>query len=257
MIFYVGIFKPNHATKIERAMLSVNRLRGRKSDFIANDWIMDSGAFSELLLYGDYRFEVEEYAQQIERWKACGNLQIAVAQDYMCEPFILERTGGSVQQHQEATIMRYDDLIKLTSFPIMPVLQGYKPEEYIRHIGMYGNRLTKGMWLGVGSVCKRNSRIQQVIDVLQSIKEIRPDLRLHGFGLKTTALQSNYIESLLYSADSMAWSFAARRNGGDANSVVEAIKFSKKMGKIAGSKPTQLPLNEIAAKRMSQTVMAL
>jgi hypothetical protein len=36
-------------------------------------------------------------------------------------------------------------------------------------------------------------------------------LRLHGFGIKTTGLQQ--YGTLLASADSMAWSYAARRRG--------------------------------------------
>ena len=42
---------------------------------------------------------------------------------------------------------------------IMPVLQGYKPEEYIEHLNMYGSRPSLGAWVGVGSVCKRNGDI--------------------------------------------------------------------------------------------------
>jgi hypothetical protein len=257
MKFYTGTHHVSHAKILERAMLSVNRLRGRKSDFVANEWIMDSGAFSELLLFGKYRFGVEEYAQQIERWKKCGILQIAVAQDYMCEPFMVERTGLSVKQHQGLTIERYDNLLQLTTFPIMPVLQGYTPEEYTGHLAMYGHRLGLNQWVGVGSVCKRNTNLRQIIAVLEAITMIRPDLNLHGFGLKTTALESAYVCSLLYSADSMAWSYAARREHRNANSVTEAMNFGTRINNIAGSKPTQLELSELAAKRMSQMVLSL
>lgn len=43
--------------------------------------------------------------------------------------------------------------------------------------------------------------------------DARPDLLLHGFGLKTTALACGAVRDLLHTADSMAWSFAARREG--------------------------------------------
>lgn len=39
------------------------------------------------------------------------------------------------------------------------------------------------------------------------------DLRLHGFGVKTTALRNSYVMGALHTADSMAWSFGARMNG--------------------------------------------
>ena len=101
----------------------------------------------------------------------------------------------------------------------MPVLQGFKPEEYRDHIRQYGNRLTYGMWVGVGSVCKRNGNPRQIEEVLLAIKTLRPDLKLHGFGLKRTALKSGCVTELLYSCDSMAWSSAGRRigRGNDVN----------------------------------------
>jgi hypothetical protein len=87
------------------------------------------------------------------------------------------------------------------------------------------------MWVGVGSVCKRNSSPCLILDVLMAIKMERPDLRLHGFGLKTTALAHGTIRSMLESADSMAWSFAARRLGTGANDWRNAEKFRKTVGK--------------------------
>jgi len=207
----------------------VNILKQRVSDFEVQDWIMDSGAFTELARHGAFTFPVDEYARAIERWAGCGNLEMAVTQDYMCEPFMLERTGMAAREHQELTIRRYDQLLRLSPVPIMPVLQGYQPEEYITHLGMYGARLTEGMRVGVGSICKRNSNPRAIVDVLHGIKRERPDLRLHGFGLKTTALHNAYIVSLLHSADSMAWSYAARREGRDPNGLAEATGFRDKV----------------------------
>ena len=106
----------------------------------------------------------------------------------------------SIEEHQQKTISRYDDpLLRYeTGCYIMPVLQGYDPQDYIRHIRMYGGRLTEGMWVGVGSVCKRNFDIRTIEDVLLAIHHVRPDLKLHGFGLKSTALSSALVQDLLY-----------------------------------------------------------
>ena len=54
---------------------------------------MDSGAFTEVAIHGGYRHGVDEYAAEIKRWSACGTLMAAVAQDYMCEPFVVAKTG--------------------------------------------------------------------------------------------------------------------------------------------------------------------
>ena len=58
--------------------------------------------------------------------------------------------------------------------------------------------------------------------MLSLIQEARPDLRLHGFGLKATALEFAPIREMLHTADSMAWSFAARKQGRDGNDWREA-----------------------------------
>lgn len=208
--FFVGLDDVHHAHHFERAFISNKRLRNRKSDFVVKDWIMDSGAFSEIEKHGRFLLSVEEYASQIERWSTVGNFQMAATQDYMCEPFIVARTGLSVREHQLLTVERYDQLRDKTNKALLPVVQGFFPVDYIECLQLYGNRLTRGMWVGVGSVCRRNSDPAQIEDVLMAIQSKRPDLRLHGFGLKKTALLSPIVRELLYSADSMAWSDAAR-----------------------------------------------
>lgn len=220
--------QPTDVHHFGAAFVSVNRLRSRKAPFPAHDWIMDSGAFTEISTHGHYRHSVEEYAREIKRWKNNGNLLAAVSQDYMCEPFILEKTGLSVEDHHRLTIERYDALIaEETGVYIMPVLQGFKPIEYVQHVIMYGDRLPFGAWVGVGSVCKRNADPAAILEVLTHIKVVRPDLRLHGFGLKKTALSNARICDLLETADSMAWSFSARKQGRSANDWREAKRWSE------------------------------
>lgn len=205
---------------------------------------MDSGAFTEISTHGRYRHTVSSYADEIRRWKTNGNLLAAVAQDYMCEPFIIEKTGLSVPEHQRLTIERYDALLaEETGVYILPVLQGFAPEDYVAHLRMYGKRLKPGMWVGVGSVCKRNGDPQSVAAVLLAIKEARPDLLLHGFGLKTTALAHPLVRSLLETADSMAWSFHARINGRNGNDWREAVRWTSNIDR----RPVQHVFNFLEA----------
>lgn len=239
MRFFTGLHQPSDAQHFDAAFVSVNRLRGRKGPFVVGDWILDSGAFTEISTHGHYRHSVEEYAAEIRRWKPNGNLLAAVSQDWMCEPFIVAKTGLSVAEHQRLTVERYDALLACnTGVYIMPVLQGFAPEDYAQHIRMYGDRLTDGAWVGVGSVCKRNGDPRAIEAVLLAIHRERPDLRLHGFGLKTTALSSGLVHELLATADSMAWSFSARKQGRNANDWREAVRW---VAKIA-ARPVQRPL---------------
>lgn len=228
MRFFVGLHQPSDAQHFDAVFVSVNRLRTRKGAFAVKDWILDSAAFSTIAMHGGYPHPVEEYATHIRRWTSNGHLLAAVSQDFMCEPAMLAKTGLTVADHQRLTIERYDALLGCDAgCYIMPVLQGYAPEEYVSHVRQYGHRLTHGAWVGVGSICKRNSSPTLILGVLIAIKAERPDLRLHGFGLKTTALANGTIRALLETADSMAWSFAARRNGGNANDWRNAELFRK------------------------------
>jgi len=241
VIFYLGTHMLNHARNFDKCFISANRLE-RYRTLKAHDWILDSGAFSEIKNHGRFRNSAQNYADLINHFRQFGNLEMAVSQDYMCEPAMLERTGLTVKDHQKLTIERYDALIKLTDVLIMPVLQGYEPKEYAEHLDMYGDRLKYGMRVGVGSVCKRNGDPKQIIAVLEAIKAKRPDLKLHGFGIKITALSDAYIISMLYSADSMAWSMSARRNGRNANALTEAIAWQKHLETVKGTKGRQLSL---------------
>jgi hypothetical protein len=230
MKFYVGVHHPHKANLVEMAFISVHAIQNRKSSFPVNKWIMDSGAFTTISKYGGYPEPVSAYADQIRRWKSNGELVAAVSQDYMCESHMLAKTGMTIHEHQVLTVSRYDQLIaEDTGVYIMPVLQGYDPQDYVRHLEMYGPRLAYGAYVGVGSVCKRNANPSAIAEVLFAIKSKRPDLRLHGFGVKTTALIWDSVRDNLYSADSMAWSFAARMEGGNANDYAHAVKFEQRI----------------------------
>lgn len=196
--FYPGLHQPADAKHFDRACISIHRLGTRRKPVDCPNVMVDSGAFTKLAKHGCYPEPVEVYARQLHRLWSDGVVQISVAaaQDYMCEPFMLERTGLTVAEHQRLTVERYDALLSALNelfgdpppFPIMPVLQGFAASDYISHIEQYGDRLTPGMWVGVGSVCKRQGNIAVIEDLLLAIKEARPDLRLHGFWRQTDRL---------------------------------------------------------------------
>lgn len=245
MRFYIGLHQPSDAQHFSRVCISVNRVRGRRSPVLIGHQnggtaLLDSGAFTELAAHGGYRYSVREYSEDVRRLVTLLALDACVAQDYMCEPFMLARTGKTTPEHQRLTIERYDALLA-TNLPcyVLPVLQGYSPADYARHIEAYGDRLSAGMWVGVGSVCKRNTRPEEISRVLQAIKRARPDLRLHGFGVKLTALQHPAVRDLLYSADSMAWSYHARKNGRNGNDWREAAAFAARIDESRADAPWQ------------------
>ena len=65
----------------------------------------DSGGFSELSLYGAWQTSPRQYVDEVQRFRQeIGRLQWAVIQDWMCEPFMVKRTGRTVPAHQMDTI---------------------------------------------------------------------------------------------------------------------------------------------------------
>ena len=269
MLFFIGWHQPCNGASgcgdFPRAMISVNRLVKRKSAFAVQDWILDSGAFTRLLK-GHGHLSVDQYADEIIRWNGNGNLVAAVAQDYLCDPAILAATGLTIPDHQRLTIERYDDLLcalaeksctqsldkaysdcfddfhvsdetRLAIPYIMPVLQGYEPQDYVDHIRQYGDRLAHGAWVGVGSICGRSGNPGQIESVLMAIHAKRPDLKLHGFGIKKVALSSSIVWDILHSADSMAHCAASWREGKNQNDPVNAIEYFRKL-----TRPTQLSI---------------
>jgi hypothetical protein len=242
--FFIGLHQCRLVRHFRRACVSINALKRhgimRKSPVPVQtdtEILLDSGAFTELALHGEYRQSPFAHAQTlgaaIRLFHNC-NL-IAVAQDYMCEPFMLKKTGGTVRDHQRLTIERYDQLmLHGPPCPVMPVLQGYEMVDYVRHLHNYGTRLRVGAWVGIGSVCKRNRRPHEIVHILDAIKRERPDLRLHGFGVKKTALLHPGVRDLLHSADSMAWSFHHRRTRtGRANDWRAADEFRQEVEHVS------------------------
>ena len=236
---YVGLHQPSDAKHVRTCFLSINRLRGkygRKAPLPAGmvEAVIDSAAFTEIMTHGRYRHSTLEYARDAAPWCADPRVKALVAQDYMCEPAAPEKTRLTIAEHQRLTIERYDDLLAscaqlgVTTY-ILPVLQGWSPEDYVAHLKAYGSRLAPGAWVGVGSVCKRQASPDVIVEILTAIKTERPDLRLHGFGVKLTALSDPRIARLLATADSLAWSYSARKQGRSANDYREALAFEAKV----------------------------
>jgi hypothetical protein len=207
--FYLGTHRPHWLALTDVDLFVSHRtLTGRKSYPRATcDWALDSGGFTELSMYGEWRTTPAQYVQAVNDYIGqIGRLQWAAPQDWMCEPSVRAMTGKTVQEHQERTVQNYLDLA--THGPFIPVLQGWYPEEYEKHVEMYEEAgvVLVGNRVGVGSVCRRNNT-RETEYVLKRLSDY--GLRLHGFGFKRNGLEQ--AGHLLDSSDSLAWSYAARQ----------------------------------------------
>lgn len=216
MKFYLGAPMPSFLWfgKINVPLfISVRRLRRYKNLRKATtEWSMDSGGFTELSTYGRWTVDHIQYIDEIQKIESeIGNINFISQQDWMCEPFIVAKTGLSVKEHQIRTI---DNYIKLkTALPnskIAPVIQGFRLDEYVECISMYksnGIDLSKEEIVGLGSVCRRQSE-QSIFDVVKTVYSY--GIRIHGFGVKLKGL--SLYKDYLTSSDSMAWCMNAGKN---------------------------------------------
>jgi hypothetical protein len=192
--------------------VSDRKLRNRRTfPRASSDWCLDSGGFTELSLYGEWRTTPEDYVHGIRRYQSeIGRLQWASQQDMMVEDVMLARTGLTIADHQQQTINNFLTLRTIASdLPIIPVIQGQTLSDYLRHIDAFnqaGIDLTKETTVGIGSVCRRQAS-KEIVGIVQGVTNA--GIRLHGFGMKTLGLTKVY--HLMQSADSMAWSFIARK----------------------------------------------
>lgn len=215
MRFYIGAQNPGWL-EIPGMPLMVSRRRIFRSpapDYKARtDWVLDSGGFTELSLHGEWLTSIKRYVYEVRHCRdVIGRLRWAASMDFMCEPWILRKTGMTVREHQRRTIDNYLRL-KQYDLPIMPVLQGYAFGEHLAHMEMYARRgvdLRKEPIVGVGSICRRQG-MGIVRAILRSLHDA--GVKLHAFGLKTLALQQG-AGRYLSSSDSMAWCFRARYAG--------------------------------------------
>lgn len=209
----IGSHRPSWLTYPDRPelMVSRNTMPTRRLPSAAASWVLDSGGFTELSMHGGWRLDAVEYSALVGRyWAEIGQMRWAAPQDWMCEPFMLAKTGLTVAEHQRRTTNNYLELRSIDAgLPIIPVLQGWTRDDYLRHADEYsaaGVDLTWSPVVGVGSVCRRQ-HTDEAVDIFRSLHEL--GLSLHGFGLKAQGIARAW--PYLTSCDSMAWSYDARR----------------------------------------------
>lgn len=211
--FYLGAHHP-HWLASARVPLFVSRralARYKTLPRAVAPWALDSGGFTELSMHGRWTLSARDYAAEVRRYlNEIGQLAWAAPQDWMCEPDMLKRTGLSVAVHQRLSVANFLELREVApDLPWVPVLQGWASGEYFDHIEAYeraGVDLRALPLVGVGTVCRRQNTVAASLLFSQLSRE---GIRLHGFGLKRTGLR--FAAADLVSADSMAWSYNARR----------------------------------------------
>jgi hypothetical protein len=249
MKFYLGTHRPNWLAQTDAPLFVSRRwLADRKTLPRAQGrWVLDSGGFTELNLYGEWRTTHDQYVNEVLRFeREIGNLDWVAPQDWMCEPFVLAKTGLTVEEHQTRTILSFEKLRYALGDTVIPVLQGWEPVDYLRHWQMYEQfcfSLENEPVVGLGSVCRR-----QGMTITGQIVRSLSFLNLHAFGAKLTGLR--LFGDALTSADSMAWSYRARNDyplwGCTHKNCSNCLRYALRWRKRVLESLDQLRLEEVA-----------
>lgn len=222
MQFFLGAFDPRwleredigvplfvSRRRLERVTPSARYPRRRLPRAVV-PWALDSGGFTELSTYGEWHTTVDDYVELVTLYaEEIGRLEWAAPMDFMCEPWIVEKTGLSVAEHQRRTVENF--LALRGRGPFVPVLQGWTEGDYHRCVELYddaGVDLLAEPLVGLGTVCRRQATDEagRIVGALT-----RDGMRVHGFGVKMAGLAR--CGHQLTSADSMAWSTGGRMAG--------------------------------------------
>lgn len=230
--FYLGTHMANWlwdgSVPADTALFVSHRRLATRTTYRAasvKDWALDSGGFTELQMYGEWRTTPQQYVTAVSRYDTeIDNLSWAAPQDWMCEdvviaggkagPITFVGTKLSVAEHQRRTV---DNFVQLSDLwnddwtnPFMPVLQGATRDDYLRCWDLYtraGIDLANYPVVGLGSVCRRQAE-DEIGDIITALRSRDTDLPIHGFGVKKRGLEK--YGHLLNTADSLAWSYDAR-----------------------------------------------
>ena len=221
--------KPNGTLFVSFRQLTRRESPYRKAD---TPFVVDSGGFSYLHDHGCFPFTAAEYVEKIRRVESeLGTMRFACQMDWMCEEKALEKTGLTIAEHQRRTIANFVELRELApEIKWLPALQGNTVAEYMSHIEQWleaGIDLRKFERVGVGSVCRRQSTAE-IVELIEAIAD--KGIRIHGLGVKSLGLAR--VADRIVSSDSLAWSYAARREGRDQNSQHEGESYRAKMEAI-------------------------
>lgn len=213
MIFWLGTHQPAWLARYAVPLMVSRRTlaRYRTLPRARAPWFQDSGGFTELSLFGQWTIDVATFIATTRRnCQEIGNMERCAPMDWMCEPAILEKTKLTIRKQQGRTVGNYLDLMdRAPDLPWVPVLQGWALDDYLRCADLYdraGVNLAAAPLVGVGTICRR----QGTAEAARILGRLAAEgLRLHAFGLKGTGIPR--VAPFLASSDSLAWSYAARR----------------------------------------------
>ncbi len=195
---------------------------------------LDSAGFTLAVLERGIPWTVEAYialaaSYPFRRFASLDHcVEEAVAHD---REEVLDRIARTIRLNIECHARAVDAGI---AHAFMPVIQGRRPEDYLRSLNGIAHLLKPGTVIGVGSTCRRPVHgpegLIAVYDCLD--RHLPSGIRLHGFGNKGPALRRlAAFGDRIISVDSSAFGIAARqealRSGQSKTNVMVADHMTR------------------------------
>jgi queuine/archaeosine tRNA-ribosyltransferase len=213
MFVYMTLDHVAYIKYVDNMCWSFKQLRKRKKELpkCKGLFLMDSAGFTELSDNGYYSFDIDEYLRCVRRFAP----DYFVNMDWMCEPTIIQKTEKTVRLHIALTVENYQNMVKKMSEDeikrCIPVIQGWGILDYFYCIEKYEEKGLLAPYMGIGSVCRRNST-HEIAKIISMIKGELPNVKLHGFGIKKSVIDL-LPNNVLHSIDSAAYMFQKKHNG--------------------------------------------
>lgn len=159
--------------------------------------------------YGDSDEEYIEYLLDV-------GPHLYALRDYPCAPDLLKELGRSVAEQQQRTtdhhIQLYDKLRDAgIADNAVSVVQGWTPNQYIKHVDTLKEHGLLTDPIAVGSICRPNES-QDIAEVIIAVEEeLPPDTDIHAFGIRGNVLKYHEVVEAISSFDSSAYDYASSR----------------------------------------------
>ncbi len=230
--FYLSLaagsqIKTARSLKYPNILINFMTQTNRPPKYEYENLFIDSGGFYSSMHSGGYTKSNDEYLDYIQKWQP----RFFALRDYPCEPELLRKHNLNVLKNIERTIENHLILIDKIESGLwdihgkpIPVIQGWQISDYLLCIDLFKDVGLIKDYMAIGSICRRN-QTDVIKDVILAVRDNIPArIKLHGFGVKLTALKDLAIWKALYSVDSGAWDYIARwkKFRGEEKSIPDA-----------------------------------
>jgi hypothetical protein len=216
-----------------------------------NRVIVDSGGFQATTTWDlSYPYSVRDLFE----WAVEVGADEVALPDFACEPDLHdttpeERVTRTVEKHRQAR-----DVFRAESWPfeVLPVLQGWEPDEYRRCARLFERHDLVRDRMAIGTVCKRDdpSKIGEVLDVCEDVLGPR---QWHLFGLTLNGWKDSRLWGRFASSDTSAWNYRADSKAHKKELFADYREKVNRYGRAIAEQTTLIPATDGGNSRLVHT----